>query len=154
MKNYKQGSVIQIVIVLIAVAIAGVGLYMLQKEGRHALPHQNATSTPITATTTVDTTTWKSRSFNEVTFKYPSDWTVVPQTGTGANAKIVVTLTLVPPNKVTDNDVIVIGGNKLTCVDLNATHTCKEAFTIPVYTKSTSTLIISVLNAVATSATK
>ena len=147
MKNPHKNSSSDITKVIIVIGlfliIAAIGYYFAMRNDGH---EQEITDTPTTQNPVAGT---QNYTFAGVTFSYPEDWKTEPHFKVGT--KTIVDVTLIPTQKLNDNDVIVIGGANLKCSNLDATYTCKEMKGVPVYTKSKVAPTLKVLNDVVAS---
>lgn len=148
-KNSKQQDFTKVIIVIgLFLIIAAIGYYFAMRGDMNP---QESNNTPVTQTPTVVAGT-QSYKFSNVTFSYPEEWKTEPHFRTRPNGKDLVDVTLIPPVKNNDNDVIVVGGYQLTCSNLDQSYTCKEMGGVPVYTKSKLPSLLKVLDEVVDSA--
>ena len=150
MDQKKTASLIIIFIIVIVLVLGGIWYWQSQK-GKIEFPEGKVTN-------------WLPYVVGNIQFSYPADWKIEKQEVTLASQekenylgfiipsvlaeeqKTAIEITLTPPLKQSEKDIIKIGGKIKSCDRLESSYKCKEALGIPIYTLSVDDLVVQTLN--------
>lgn len=156
MDQKKTASLIIIFIIVIVLALGGIWYWQSQKGKVEDLEEKLPGK--------IDTSTWLPYVVGYIQFRYPADWEIeehevtlgsikqknpfgfITQNVLAQTQETATEITLTPPAKQSEKDIIKIGGKVKDCKELETGYKCEEKIDIPVYTASKSDTVLQTFN--------
>lgn len=149
-----------IIIVILVLIWGGIWYWRNQSKEKPPVTIETSEKPPVT----IDTSTWLPYVVGHIQFRYPADWKIeereitlgsikqknlfgfITQTALAQTQETTIEITLTPPTKQLETDVIKIGGEVRDCEELKTGFQCEEKIDIPIYTASKSDVILQTFN--------